>query len=300
MGLPIVLGSESMKVEFIKILVYGQGGVGKTSLAFTSKTPILIDFDQGSHRSAFRRDVININKWEQITRNEKEFYETLNGYDTIVLDTAESMIELWSVYIKKKQPKLVYDKWAFYAELKRWFSELLTRLMEYGKDIIILAHDAEEDIGTAKRKTPRITGASREKVKQLCDYVGYIYMNDRDKRELDFNPSHAFWGKNSTQMGALELPSFHDEPNYFEGVIEEMKRSLGSISASHHETLETIETAILKLSKLTTADELNAMIKDMGSVTSGKQSIWSKMQAKGKELGLTFSKTTKSFVKEKF
>ena len=56
MTLKIVKASEPIKIKTINVLIYGQAGIGKTSTGFTSKNPLCLDFDKGSHRSQFRKD----------------------------------------------------------------------------------------------------------------------------------------------------------------------------------------------------------------------------------------------------
>ena len=51
---------------FIKALIYGQAGTGKTTLALSAPKPLLFDFDGGIHRvnSAHRVDAVQIKKYQ--------------------------------------------------------------------------------------------------------------------------------------------------------------------------------------------------------------------------------------------
>lgn len=45
MALRIISANEPMKVDQLVVTIYGQPGVGKTSLGFTAESPLLLDFD---------------------------------------------------------------------------------------------------------------------------------------------------------------------------------------------------------------------------------------------------------------
>ena len=52
----------------LSALIYGQPGMGKTTLALSSPQPLLLDFDGGVHRvnAAHRVDTVQISKWEEV------------------------------------------------------------------------------------------------------------------------------------------------------------------------------------------------------------------------------------------
>jgi hypothetical protein len=63
MALKIVRSSDPIRVERLNLVIYGPPGVGKSSLAFTADTPLLLDFDQGAHRAANRKDIVRVAQW---------------------------------------------------------------------------------------------------------------------------------------------------------------------------------------------------------------------------------------------
>jgi hypothetical protein len=67
MSIHITRASEPITIQTVIILVYGQPGIGKTSLASTSESPLLLDFDRGAHRSGFRRDTVQVERWGDIS-----------------------------------------------------------------------------------------------------------------------------------------------------------------------------------------------------------------------------------------
>jgi DNA replication protein DnaC len=62
-SLKIIKSSEPIKVERLNVCIYGQPGAGKSSLAFTAAAPLLLDFDEGAHRAANRKDSVRVTAW---------------------------------------------------------------------------------------------------------------------------------------------------------------------------------------------------------------------------------------------
>ena len=83
----------------LSALIYGQPGMGKTTLALSSPHPLLLDFDGGVHRvnAAHRVDTVQITKWEEV--NEVLSSPEVAEYQTIVIDTAGKMLSFMDVYI---------------------------------------------------------------------------------------------------------------------------------------------------------------------------------------------------------
>ena len=65
MALKIVTAQQALQVQNIITVIYGDPGIGKTSLASSASRPILFDFDLGAHRAGkFRKDVVQVTKWQ--------------------------------------------------------------------------------------------------------------------------------------------------------------------------------------------------------------------------------------------
>ena len=90
----------------LSALIYGQPGMGKTTLALSSPQPLLLDFDGGVHRvnAAHRVDTVQISKWEEV--DEVLTSGEIVEYKTIVIDTAGKMLSFMDKYIMKNNPKM--------------------------------------------------------------------------------------------------------------------------------------------------------------------------------------------------
>ena len=70
MALRIISANEPMKVDQLVVTIYGQPGVGKTSLGFTAESPLLLDFDHGAYRAMGRKDTVDVSAWSDVTQIE--------------------------------------------------------------------------------------------------------------------------------------------------------------------------------------------------------------------------------------
>src|SRR5258708_2400505 len=64
--LKIVKASEPMLVERINMCIYSPPGLGKSTLAFTARDPVLLDCDKGAYRAHNRKDTVPVSAWSDI------------------------------------------------------------------------------------------------------------------------------------------------------------------------------------------------------------------------------------------
>ena len=240
MPLKIRKADEKIEVKNIKLLIYGQPGVGKTSAAFTASKPLLLDCDSGAHRSNYRKDSVEVNQWSDIsniTAND------IKVFDTIVVDTVGRLLDFLAVDIIKNNSKLGYNgalSLQGYGQLKAQFSNWLKTLTTLGKDIVMIAHDKEEKKADNILIRPEIQGSSYSEVFKVADAVGYIHNPAEDKRLLDFLPSDEKIGKDSGHIGCIEIPHFAKEPDFLAGVISQIKSSLNTMSEEGKRIADTV------------------------------------------------------------
>lgn len=291
----IVKSDEPLMVKTVNILIYGEPGSGKTSLANTATHPLTLDFDKGVHRSEFRKDVMVIESWKQINDNISELMKIFSDYNTIILDTVDTLLDYMGAWIIKREPKLARNKLHFFGVLKDEFSSFIGKLKTLDKDIVMVAHVKERDEGDIRIKRPAIIGGSYDRVLQTADFVGYLYIKD-NKRTIDFNPTDYWIGKNSAKFPAITIPDFNDYPDYFASLIKKMKHAVNSQTQSQAETLKLIEELSSKIQNISTLNDINAFLQEFSNMKNGiKRQIWDKVQLRAKELNFEFNREEKKF-----
>ena len=295
----IIKKDEPIVINNVNILIYGEPGAGKTSLANTSLNCLTLDFDKGVHRSEFRKDVLVIENWEQFNDNIQEFIKTLDDYDTVIFDTVDTLLDYMGAWIIKREPKLAKIKLQFFGVLKDEFSRFVGILKTLGKDIVMIAHVKEKEEGDTRIKRPAITGGSYDRVLQSADFAGFVFVKD-NKRMVDFNPTDYWIGKNSAKFKQMVIPDFNKIPDFFAGLINDMKAAINQESQSQAETVQLINNISARIQEMETATELSSLFVECTNLRNGiKKQVWEKIQIRAKELDYEYDSANKAFVKIK-
>lgn len=216
----------------VLMLLYGQGGVGKTTFTSTAPNPILADCENGSKYFGLRgihMDVATIDTWEDI----QEFYKYVKDskYDTIVVDPIGELMEKLKIHIiNSKQKKWVqYDgslTMAGWGEMKERMRMFVKTIKGLNKHMILVAHVEEKDDEGKLIKKPKIMTKMSEELVALVDVVGFMEIvkhadatgDIQDKRIIRVQPSDKYESKDRTgQLGGIIEPDFMKIVNACQG-----------------------------------------------------------------------------------
>lgn len=297
MSIKIVKGDEPVTIDSLVALLYGEPGWGKTSTAFTAAAPLLFDFDKGAHRSGFRQDSVPVTAWSEIANLEAG---DLADYQTIIVDTAGRCLDALAAEIIHRDPKMGQRDGALtlkgYGALKTRFAQWLSMLRGYGKDVVLIAHDKEDKRGDDLIIRPEITGGSYNEVFKCADAVGYGHVVGK-KRMLEFAPSDSWVAKDPAGLGSVEVPVFHQQPDFFATVITDIKESIGSISEASKKVAERVQQWRETIDAEDDAGNLTGFIatiqdEERAVATQAKRLLMDRAKA----LGLQYDKDSAAFV----
>lgn len=292
----IIKATEAIPVEHPVFLIFGQPGICKTSLTYSAKNPLLLDFDKGAHRAINRRDTMVIDSWADVVELDAA---TLAPYDTIIVDTVGRALDCITADIAATDPKkapggnLSQQGWGV---LKNRFRTWMSTLRALGKDVVLVAHDKEDKDGDTRIVRPEIVGGSYGEVMKVADFVGYCYMSGKD-RVLDFNPTDRWIGKNPGGWAPFKVPAPAKATTVMAELIDRGREALGHISEESAAIVQQVETWRAKLDDLTTPEALNAempLVKAIAHPTVQPQ-VAKLLMDRGKALGLPFDAKAKAF-----
>lgn len=287
-----------------KGLVYGQPGIGKTTLALSAPKPVCIDFDKGIDRvqPQFRVASLQVESYQHVIDliNSDEISE----FETIVIDTLGKLVDYICDHVAKENPRLRQGDGQMsmkgWGSVKNTFQTFFKLLSSKDKSIIFVAHESEEKNGDEAIKRPDCAGGARKDIVKELDFMGYMEIIG-NKRTISFSPSSKYYAKNSLGLNECIEVQDTNKGNFFisEKIVkltQEKMQENANLRAKYNEILGNITTDI---DTLKNSDDVNSFYEKL----ENSEVIWdskfvakNKLSQKIKEINVLFDKNLKKFV----
>lgn len=291
----------------IKMMIYGQAGMGKSTLALSTPKPLLLDFDNGVKRINMSHlegiDTVQVGAWQDV---KDVLQEDLSAYQTIVIDTIGKMMDFIITYkCGTRQPQI--RDW---GGINQEFSWLTRTVGNLNKNVVFVAHRDTRKEGDDTVFIPALREKSYNAIVTELDLLGYLEMkndNGRQMRTITFDPTSRNDGKNTCNLpGVMTIPTIIDaqgKPTAKNDFIEKqvIVPYLGMLSAKekdirkYNELLAEIEEGISQITDAQSANFFIDHINDYKHVGSSLMKARSLFSARVKELGLVYNKDTKAY-----
>lgn len=286
-------------------LIYGQPGVGKTTLALSAPDPVLIDADNGLKRVKKRFQCPSLP-----LKDYKEFLDLLNSdelapFKSIVFDTLGKLVDMMGDYVATLAPANKQGNGALtqkgYGALKVEFQRMLRLVKQRGKHLVFVAHEREEKDGDTKIIRPDVSGSSGKDLVKDLDFMGYMEMYG-DKRTISFSPTEKYYAKNSIGLTQrLDVPDPDAAGNNFvqKHVIDAYAARVSEDDAENQRydaLLANLYAIIDATVDGKMADEALATVNMAPVLWDSTRQAKSRLAAKVKLLGLIYDRTTGKFI----
>ena len=294
----------------VKMMVYGQAGMGKSTMALSAPKPLLLDFDNGVKRINMSHldgvDVVPVEAWSQIQQLLQYEYADLVPYETIVVDTIGKMMDFIILgCCGGRQPQI--KDWGRINQEFTWFTRALSAL---NKHIVFVAHRDTRKEGDETVFIPALREKSYNSIVTELDLLGYLEMRNehgKQRRTITFDPTSRNDGKNTCNLpGIMEIPSIVDAKGNAVGknnfIAESVIKPYAAMLKVKDDERKRFEAVVAKISediaKISDAEAANEFVKHLndyehiGSSVARAREMFS---ARVSELGLIYDKESKTY-----
>lgn len=294
----------------VKMMIYGQAGMGKTTLALSAPKPLLLDFDNGVKRVNMAHlenvDTVQVENWNEIQSLLQQQQAELAPYQTIVVDTIGKMMDYIITHCcGTRQPQI--KDWGRINQEFTWFTRALSSL---NKHIVFVAHRDSRKEGDETVFIPSLREKSYNSIVTELDLLGYLEMkSDRgvQSRTITFDPTSRNDGKNTCNLpSVMQVPTILNakaEPTAANDFIVQkvINPYLGMLKVKEEErkryeaVIAKIEADVNHITDANSANEFVAHINDYEHIGSSLAKGRSLFAAKVKELGLIYNSEKKIY-----
>lgn len=291
----------------VKMMIYGQAGMGKSTVALSAPRPLLLDFDNGVKRINMAHlegiDIVQITSWQDV---QEVLREDLSAYQTIAVDTIGKMMNFIINYKCGDRLPSIRDWGGINAE----FSWLTRSLSGLNKHIIFVAHRDTRKEGDDTVFIPALREKSYNSIVTELDLLGYLEMKNergRQRRTITFDPTSRNDGKNTCNLpSVMEVPTIldaHGNPtakndfitaqviNPYLSMLAEKKAQ----REKYDRVIEEIRENIALITDAQSANDFAGRITQFEHVGSSLNMARSLFAQKVKELGLVYDKESKTY-----
>ncbi len=195
------------------VIISGQPGLGKTTLALSAPKPFLFDTDNGIARvkASHRQEVIT-----SVTASYEELLEDMQSdeykaAESVVIDTGGTLVQLMKDWAKKTDTKAAKDGRAMYGVIKTEFDRLCWQIRNQDKKhLVVVFHTTEQSKGDTIQTRLSCEGSTKDIVWTPADFGGHMFMMG-NKRCVGFTPTEEYFAKGCFGVqGVIPVPELKE------------------------------------------------------------------------------------------
>lgn len=283
-------------------IIFGSPKSGKSTIAASASSPILIDLDHGAHRIAAKDraglDVVECEKWDDFV--EVVASPELKQYKTIIVDTFGAAVDM---IIRDKFSNIMNPaKW---GAVKTEIMSVCNQLKITGRSVLFLAHESEEKNDDKIIKRPQCQGKAKEELMKMLDFIGHTTKNGNDY-VLEFGGDDSIYVGNTFNFkNRYVLPDVKIEENtFFRDVIEkQIADFLEQDEKANSALIAGMNEIRSKIKECNTADDYSQTALKIATTTgltaSGILILKHELIDSAKGKGFVYDRASAGFVAEK-
>lgn len=169
--------------KYIRLLVYGAPGVGKTTFAAGAPNPVILDYENSSEtlRGTKLENVPLAGTRKELAdpKNVLDFLRTPNEFDTIIVDSISSMND--TMLMEHMRQQSGRDRhlalFADFRKINNVLKEIFYELITIPKNVVLVAHEdvlVDKESNRTLEVRPLLPPAARHAVERLVNEVYYL------------------------------------------------------------------------------------------------------------------------------
>lgn len=287
------------------MVLSGQPGLGKTTLALSAPDPLLFDLDNGIARvRAEHRKLTTIDEtYEELLSDMQT--EEYKACKSVIIDTGGSLVQLMQPWAKTQDAKAARDGRAMYGVIKREFDRLTASIRNDKKNCIIVFHTTETQKGDLTVTRLSCEGSSKDIVWTPADLGAHMFMLGQ-KRVIGFSPTEEYFAKSCFGIsGIREIPTLKpgDKNDYLTRLFDEARANINKEMQTYAPQRAAYDKAMAHGRKIIDSvdalDKLNDALAQIGQLEhalTSKKELGALLNAKAKEINCKFSREDGAYV----
>jgi hypothetical protein len=229
--------NEDIKIDKVKVLVYGPSGTYKTPFACTFPNPYIFDIDNGilsarlsgrpfTYDTYIDKDLKQPTAARNMEKKVSEFQRDC-PYDTIVVDSLTTMAEIGMNQVLKTNMRAGgVPQQQDWLQQMNWIKNMVVTLLATGKNVVFTAHEQidKDELTGIISKLPLVTGKLAQR---LPIYFDEIYHSEASRKGKDV--SYRLLTKGNTLLMARSKLGIMDEyiDADFEAIMSKIQETYG-------------------------------------------------------------------------
>jgi hypothetical protein len=294
------------------MILYGSPGLGKTTLALSAPSPVLIDFDRGVSRvkAYHRKTTIMCSTYEEVLEDIRS--PEIKDCQTIIIDTGGSFVTYLQDWAMRTNPAQNRQKNGAlslkgFGAVKQEFQRFTNMVRDtMNKNIIYIFHsDEQKDKDGNPMQRLQCEGAARNLVWQPCDLGAYMQMIG-NRRVVNFTPTDEFFAKGCYGIdGQREVPTIGltDKNDFLTRLFDEARANIDAENDAFIPIKEQYDAVMADareiIAAINTAEEANAaaeILPNLEHALTSKKECGALLNERAKEIGLVWDKTSKKYI----
>lgn len=185
---------------FIKSLIYGPSGAGKTTFSATAPNPIFASSEKGllSIRH-LNPQFVEINSLQDLKNLYNFLKNEKHDFETCVIDSITEINDIIKSEIETKNKRnMQLQDWGI---LQKEIKDILRKFRDLPMHIIFLAQETtEKDEEKIVKYLPSLNGKSATEIAYYMDTVGYCFIDKLGNRKVATSPHNNFLTKDRTNV----------------------------------------------------------------------------------------------------